>query len=164
MKKIIIAIISILFLSTIIVILQVNQISKSVANSVVNTVILELDEQLKVYENSNRREIKINSSNFKNELFQQIEFKTLKRVTREEWLEKVQNAKYYLEYSSGKESYYIDNGGRILVTEDKGNVRNKSVFHWLWWRFDNRSDNNTGIYYLSEQDKGILDFIDVETN
>lgn len=163
-KKIIIGVVSILLILTISVSLQINQITKRVTNSSVNDVILELDEQLRVYENSSRKEIILDNNNFGSELLKRIKLKSLKRVTGDEGSDILKDAIYYLEYSSGKECFYIDKDGRIFTTKDKGDIRNISVLHWLWWKIDNISDNYTNIYYLSKPDKSVLDFINAEIN
>jgi hypothetical protein len=59
-----------------------------------------------------------------------------------------------LNYQSDKgRTLVVDEDGRAFLLVDKGDIRNKSRLHWLWWKLD--TDRRTSLYYVTEPDEKV---------
>lgn len=104
------------------------------------------------------QQIKFNDTSLIKDLYKKIKFKWVKRVPINDDIESWENRLILLENDSEKR-FSIDNKGRIRITLDKGNVRNRSWLHWLWWKHDKKNDSATTIVYLSNSDSNLIEIV-----
>lgn len=58
---------------------------------------------------------------------------------------------FYHDEKRGR-SVTVDTDGRLFVSVDKSDIRNRSPLHWLWWKLDGVSDRHGYLYYVTEPD------------
>lgn len=51
--------------------------------------------------------------------------------------------------------YQVDAEGRVMFSVDKGAIRNKSAFHWLWWKINSLYDKSSAVAYATDPDEQI---------
>lgn len=100
-----------------------------------------------------------------NEFNKLIKYKFVRRVSFSQWESSWKNKVLTIEYPDSEEILVVDKRGSILISRDKGDIRNRSWLHYIWWRYDNLNDNHTAIYYLTPPDDKIIKIInDIKLN
>jgi hypothetical protein len=81
-----------------------------------------------------------------------IVWKTARPVLGEAGQREMNGRLLTLNYQGDKgPTMVIDEDGRAFVLVDKGDIRNKSRLHWLWWKLD--TDRSTSLYYVTRPDE-----------
>jgi hypothetical protein len=104
------------------------------------------------------RQIKYDNESLIEKLYKQIRFKGLRRINHDSMMENFNDKIFVIEVDSEKR-FTIDRNGKVGISVEKGEIRNKSWLHWLWWKFDNMIYDDTYIYYLSNSDSKVIDII-----
>ena len=60
-----------------------------------------------------------------------------------------------IDYGQKGNTISVDAEGRVFISEDMADIRNKSILHWLWWKLDTSSKGN--LVYRTEPDKKVLE-------
>jgi hypothetical protein len=116
----------------------------------------KIPEKVTIYDDDGQ--IKYDNKRLIEKLYKQIRFKGLRRINHDSMMENLNNRSFVIEVDSERR-FTIDKSGKVGISVEKGEIRNKSWLHWLWWKFDNMLYNDTYIFYLSNSDSKVIDII-----
>jgi hypothetical protein len=84
--------------------------------------------------------------------------KSLKRLTKSEVKALRNTGNFYFAYGSDKgRDMFVDDLGRVCITVNPHEIRNKSQKGWLWWKLD--GGRTSVIYYKSAPDPEMVKFV-----
>jgi hypothetical protein len=84
--------------------------------------------------------------------------KTLKKLTKSEVKALRKTGNFYFAYGSDKgRDMFIDDLGRVCITVNPNEIRNKSQKGWLWWKLD--GGRTSIIYYRTAADREMVKLV-----
>lgn len=60
-----------------------------------------------------------------------------------------------MDYGYKGDTVFIDTEGRLFISEDAADIRNKSRLHWLWWKLD--AGSKAHLIYATDPDAQVLE-------